>query len=145
MLIIYRDDWRCQPYLTQAKGGRESKGVPGTAEDLEPICEDDNDPDDVFAVYRGKLTDQSFHLVDIMNEFGKVGGFEAVIERLSNIKRAIPIRNLRFIISPLAKVFFICLYHGFLVLNNIYLYVYTHIVFQNVFKENGKGIRAKSC
>ena len=105
--IIYnliRDEMKCQPHLTQAKGGRESQGVQGTLDNLEPICEDDEDPDNVYAVYRGRLIHQSFHLVDIVNEFGKCGGFQAIIQRLSNHKPNIPVKNLRFIISPLSKV-----------------------------------------
>ncbi len=55
---------KCQPHLTQAKGGRESQGVQGSLEDLEPMCEDDEDKNDVSAVYRGRLIHQSFHLVN---------------------------------------------------------------------------------
>eukprot|EP01084_Bolivina_argentea_P320328 555774_1 len=103
--FIYRDEMRCQPYQTQAKGGKESQGVQGSLEDLEPCCEDEEDPDDVFAVFRGRLIHQSFHLMDIINEFGKCGGFEAMIERLANHKPNIPVKNLRFMISPLSKCF----------------------------------------
>ena len=99
-----REDMRIQPVLTIAKGGRITKGVQGTLDDLEPDCEDDEDPDDVYAVYRGRLIHQSFHLVDIVNEFGKCGGFEAIIQRLSNHKPNIPVKHLRFILSPLSKV-----------------------------------------
>eukprot|EP01083_Nonionella_stella_P285307 971136_1 len=103
--FIYRDEMKCQPHKTQAKGGRESQGVQGSLEDLEPCCEDEEDPDDVFAVFRGRLIHQSFHLMDIINEFGKCGGFEAMIERLANHKPNIPVKNLRFMISPLSKCF----------------------------------------
>ena len=102
-IYIHRDELKCQPHLSQAKGGRESQGVQGSLDDLEPCCEDEKDPDDVYGVYRGLLIHQSFHLVDIVNEFGKIGGFEAIIERLGNHKPNIPVKNLRFIISPLSK------------------------------------------
>ena len=103
-MIIHRDEMKCQPHLTQAKGGRESQGVQGSLEALEPCCEDDEDPDNTFAVFRGRLIHHSFHLVDIVNEFGRVGGFKAITERLANHKPNIPVKNLRFIISPLSKV-----------------------------------------
>ena len=98
---------KCQPHLTRAKGGRESGGQSGTLDELEPCCEDDEDPDDdnLYAIFRGRLIHQSYHLVDIVNEFGRCGGFKAIIERLSNHKPNIPVRNLRHIISPLAKVY----------------------------------------
>ena len=95
--------------MTHAKVGGETHVVAGSEADSEPFCEDDNDPKDVFAVYRGKTTYHSFHLVDVVNEFGKVGGFEAIIDRLSNKKPPIPIKNLRFMISPLSKVYLVYL------------------------------------
>ena len=53
-----RDDPRIQPPLTVATGGKESGGVKGTwgAEDLEPIIEDCEDPNDenIYAVWRVK-------------------------------------------------------------------------------------------
>eukprot|EP01084_Bolivina_argentea_P146212 256087_1 len=50
------------------------------------IVEDDNDPQDenIFAVYRGKLINESFHMIEILNSFGKYGGFDAVLKFLSN-------------------------------------------------------------
>ena len=95
---------KVQPHLTQATGGRQSQGVTGSLDDLEPLIEDDEDEENVFAVYRGRLTHASFHLVDILNEFGKCGGFDAIIDRLNNRKPNIPVKHLRYIISPLSKV-----------------------------------------
>merc|ERR1719361_2073775 len=40
-----------------------------------------------------------------MNEFGKRGGFDALTERLSNHEPNMPVRNLRFIISPMSKCY----------------------------------------
>ena len=95
---------KVQPLMTNAKGGRDSQGVQGTLDDLEPCCEDDEDPEGVYAVYRGKLWPHSFHLVDIMNEFGRCGGFDALTARLANHKPNVPVRYLQFIISTMSKV-----------------------------------------
>ena len=111
--MFQSDGMRLQPYMTQARGGRETKGSQSTDQkyalkDLESIYEDDEDPHDenVFAIYRGKLTDQSFHLVDFLNEFGKEKGFDAIIERLSNHKPVMPIKNLKLITLVLLLLLF---------------------------------------
>ena len=89
--------------MSHATGGRESQGVLGDIDDLKG-WEDDEDPEDCYAVYRGKINDHSFHLVDIMNEFGRCGGFDALTERLANHEPNMSPRALRHIISPLLKV-----------------------------------------
>lgn len=95
--------------MTYATGGRETQGQLGDIDDLKG-WEDEEDPEDCFAVYRGKLNEHSFHLVDILNEFGRCGGFEALTTRLANHEPNMPVRNLRHIISPLSKVCIYCFY-----------------------------------
>ena len=102
---MFREDKRIQPHLTHATGGRKTQGVQGDIDDLKG-WEDDEDPEDCFAVYRGKLNEHSYHLVDVLNEFGRCGGFDALIVRLTTREPNMPVRNLRFIISPLSKVRF---------------------------------------
>ena len=105
MTFAHRDEKKVQPHLTYAKGGRETQGVLGDMDDLKG-WEDDEDPEDCYAVYRGKLNEHSYHLVDVLNEFGRCGGFDALIARLAVREPNMPVRNLRFIISPLSKVRF---------------------------------------
>ena len=50
-----RDSPRIQPPYTVAKGGKETGGVPGQWTDLEPVIEDEEDPDNVCAVWRVEL------------------------------------------------------------------------------------------
>ena len=42
-------------------------------------------------------------MVDIVNEFGKAGGFDLLIKRLSNRKPNMPVKNMRFILSAISK------------------------------------------
>jgi len=78
---VNRDNLRIQKHMTQAKGGRTSGGVYGQIRELDPKVDDEDDPvdKDIFAVYRGELGQASFHLVAMMNEFGRAGGFDALM------------------------------------------------------------------
>lgn len=67
--------------------------------------EDEEDPEDCYAVFRGKLNKHSFHLVSIVSEFGRRGGFDALIERLSDDESNMSLHALRHILSPLSKVY----------------------------------------
>ena len=96
---INRDETKLQPFGTRTKQHTDSK------DSFE--CEDYEDPDDVYAVYRGKLTTHSFHLIDFLNAFGDEGGFDAIIERLSHHEPMIDLNNLSRLISTLSKVSFI--------------------------------------
>ena len=80
---MLRDERKVQPLLTQATGGRETDAGEGELDDLKSFCEDEEDPEGVYAIYRGRISGASFHLVDIVNAFGECGGFDAILERFS--------------------------------------------------------------
>ena len=88
----------------------------------------------------------SFHLVDVMNDFGKNGGFDALLERLSNHKPNMKVKHLRFILPAISKVeYFVSFFFFFLlvcILLSVYLNCYVVfvlvvliLVFQNVHQE----------
>ncbi|ETO28198.1 hypothetical protein RFI_08932 [Reticulomyxa filosa] len=94
-------------------------GVYGLTDDLDPTVDDEDDPVDenTFAIYRvllylyylflkygvGDLGHTSFHLIAVLNEFGRAGGFDLLIRRLNNHKPCMPVKNIRFILSTLSK------------------------------------------
>ncbi|ETO34402.1 ubiquitin domain-containing protein, partial [Reticulomyxa filosa] len=52
---------------------------------------------------RGNLGQVSFHLVAALNEFGRTGGFDALMRRLDNHRPNMPVKNIRAILSALSK------------------------------------------
>ena len=59
----------------------------------------------MFAVYRGIELDHSFHLVDIVNAFGRAGGFKALIARLTNHSPHMPVAGLLLMLWPLSRCY----------------------------------------
>eukprot|EP01084_Bolivina_argentea_P271411 461810_1 len=103
---IYRDDVKLQPYLSIAKGGREAPvHVKGCLKDTKTWIEDyqDDEKDDLYLIYRGQIG-VSFHLVDIFNEFGKFGGFDAILQILSNKEYDFQIKQFLTVITSLLQI-----------------------------------------
>ncbi|ETO20539.1 hypothetical protein RFI_16669, partial [Reticulomyxa filosa] len=88
-------------HKSYAKGGRTSGGVYCQLHELDIKIDDDNDPVDqnTFAVFRGELGQVSFHLVAVLNEFGRSGGFDLLTLPQT---RSVPVRSYLLALSSLA-------------------------------------------
>lgn len=132
---MLRDDRRIQPFMTRAKGKAKRGHMVGTGHNGDmKTWEDNEDPPDFYAIYRGKLNNHSFHLVDIMNEFGRCGGFDALTQRLSTHKPNIPIGNFIVIVPTLFKVYNgtnCYLFTSLIILSNVSIHSATRFIPRN--------------
>mmetsp|Transcript_29246 Transcript_29246/g.26679 ORF Transcript_29246/g.26679 Transcript_29246/m.26679 type:complete len:169 (+) Transcript_29246:968-1474(+) len=109
----------------------------------DPVVEDTNDiiyslPNDetLYAITRSGHC-KSLFLISLINKFGKRGGFDTIIQRISDKERWAPIETVNILAALVGNL------HGVLHRNFAYNYIpkFKECVFQNILKSPDSNVR----
>lgn len=97
------DEWIPKTSNRLAKFNTRASGA-GVFVDEIPV-DDSDDPsiDSIFAVYRG-VNFGGHHLVQLINYFGQIGGFSAILDRICDKENVIPVNILQFLLDAISKM-----------------------------------------